>query len=404
MRILFVAEGISPDRPGGAEISVREMATQMAKDHEVVVFTPCYGRPSGFEHANGFRIFRYPNRFMPAGALVQQKFLFFSEMTRSLARLVGMFRPDIIHAQNLLSAPAVSRVAESHGIIGVSHVRDHRFECFTSKMACRSGDATFADFARCVDRRLFALSFPYAKLVTRAIRQSLVRCGRAFAVSDYLRAEVLRKASLDVRTAYIGVDLQRIADIAPSTTVRRQVRDPDSAVLYVGGLHRPKGVIELLHGFSHVCQKLPRAMLLVAGDGPDRNIVRKLIEDNDMKRNVTLLGSISHEETISAMKASSLVVIPSLLPEAGSRAAVESLACGKPALGSNRGAIPEMLGKAGVTIAPHASVIGQTILDLLEDRERLSELGALAQERSRTFDIIRTTNQIVETYKEWLDK
>jgi len=404
MRILFVAEGISPDRSGGAEISTREMAMELTKNHEVIVLTPAYGRPAGLESASGLKIFRYSNRFMPAGSVLQQKFLFFAEMARNLAQLAKNFRPEIMHAQNLLSTPAVSRVANSHEIVSVSHIRDHRFECFTSKMACRSGDATFADFARCVDHKLFALSFPYAKLVTRSIRQSLVGCGRAFAVSDYLKAEVLRKAKLDVRTVHIGLDLGRISEVRPSATVTRYAHDPGSCVVYVGGLHRVKGILELLQGFATVCRKLPHATLFVAGDGPDRNAAQKLIVENDLKRNVILLGSLSHEDTISAIKASSLVVVPSLLPEAGSRTVVESLACGKPILGSNMGAIPEILGNAGATTAPHARLIGQAILTLLEDREKLAELGSLAQERSRAFDIARTTDQIVEAYKEWLDR
>jgi hypothetical protein len=144
----------------------------------VVVPTPSYAHIVGTEDSENFQIFRYWNRFAPMGSLLQRKLLFATEMTKNLAAFAGVFRPEIILAQNGLSTPSVARVVDLHRIMGVVHVRDHRFGCSTSRVACRSRrDATLLDLARCVENPFQAIAFPYAKLVTKLIREGMTKYG-----------------------------------------------------------------------------------------------------------------------------------------------------------------------------------------------------------------------------------
>jgi len=403
MRILFVDEYFPPVHSGGAEISAREIASEIGRNHEVTVFTPSHGGLVGTEEAEHFQIFRYRNRFNPTGSLLQQKMLFFLEMTKKLSEFVRVFRPDIIHAQNALSTPAVANTAEKHEMVGVAHVRDHRFECFTSRVACLSHrDATICDFARCVENPLYTLAFPYARLITRCIRRSLVKCGRAIAVSNYLKNEVLRNVPIDVRVSYDGADLEKIHRIRPPKDIYGRSYEPDSTIVYAGGFHKFKGIFELLHGFRMALRKLGHISLLIAGDGPCRRDVQELIRLYHMKENVSLLSSLPHESMISAMKASGLAIVPSLLPEAGSRVIIEALACAKPVLASDRGANAEIIGDAGMTFPPTADDIAHAILTLLNDRDKLQELSNLAKERSSAFSLKSTCTQIIQSYEDWL--
>jgi len=246
------------------------------------------------------------------------------------------------------------------------------------------------------------LAFPYAKLITGFIRSALVKCGKAFAVSNYLRQELLRTMTIDVRVSYSGVDLEEIKRIRPATEINRRFYEPATTIVYAGGLEKFKGIFELLDGFRLVLKKMSHISLLIAGDGPYRKAVQKFIEVNRMKENVVLLGALPHEPTISAIKASGMVIVPSLLPEGGSRVIMEALACGKPVLASNRGANPEMVGDAGITFSCTPKDIAQTILRLLRDKQKIEEMSHLARRRSLAFSLETTRNRIVKAYEDWL--
>lgn len=403
MRILFVTEGFPPVRSGGAEISTLEMAREIGKKHEVVVFAPSYDHMYGLEDRGNFRTYWYKNSFVPSGSIVQQKLLFSLEMTKHLAAFARKFHPDIVHAQNLLSAPSVAKIARTHRIVGVAHIRDHRFECFTSRVGCLSHrDATLPDFARCIGNPIYAMLFPYAKFITRMIRQGLVGCGRGLAVSNYIKSELLQNVRMDVRVSYPGMDLERIRRRDTEQASMVPVQDTQDGIFYGGGLTRVKGIFELLAGFKQASKRLANAFLLVAGDGPDRKDVAEFIRAGNLGGKVRVLGGIPHETAISVMKRSRLVVVPSLLPEAASRIAIEGLACGKPVLASNRGAVPEIVGDAGVTFSPSPKNIEHAIFSVLNDRERLQKLSSLAEARASMFSISRTCRQVTEYYEEWL--
>lgn len=399
-----MTELFPPDYLGGAEISISEIASRIGLNNEVVVFTPSYGRPSGLEKADNFHILRYPNMFRPKGSHLEQKLLFFIEMAKHLAIFTRTFRPEVVDAQNALSVPAVEKIGRIHSLFPVAHVRDHRFECFTSRLACPShNDATLLEFTRCVDRGVSPLLFPYAKIVTRTIRKALVGCGRAIAVSNYLRNELLNKLNIDVKSIYDGVDLEKIEAIEPVRDIDGKFFEPNETIFFAGGLNRSKGVLELLDGFKQVIVTKDTAQLLIAGNGPLRRSVEELIQDEGMERNVTLLGALPYERTIATLKAAGMVVVPSLLPEAGSRVIMEAFACGKPVVASGRGANPEMVGNAGIAVPPKAHNIALAILEIMQDEYRFKELCALARRRSTMFSLKTTCDRLLESYEEWLN-
>ena len=97
------------------------------------------------------------------------------------------------------------------------------------------------------------------------------------------------------------------------------------------------------------------------------------------------------------------MLVPSILPEAASRSTIESLVCGKPILGSNRGAIPELVGNAGMTFAPSAANIEKSILTLVSNAGTMRDMKWAALKRSEMFSIRKNAKQILQAYHIWLD-
>lgn len=388
---------------GGAAISTQEMASEIGRKNEVVVFTPSYGHAGEAEPNDVFRVVRYPNRFVPSGSIIQQKTFFFSEMTKHLSAFVREFKPDIIHAQGLLSAPAVAKVSEIHNIQGVAHVRDHRFECFTSRVKCSSHrDATILEFAQCIGKPMYSILYPYAKLVTRSIRHAVEYCGKAFTVSNYLRDELLRTVSLDVRMTYIGIDLAKARKIPAANHIAGVDFNSKKIIVYDGGFNPDKGIYELLEGFRLACPEVKNMVLLIAGKGPCPAKIHDYLHLNELKERVRLIGNVPHDQMVGIVKGSTLTIVPSQLPEAGSRSAVEALACGKPVLGSNTGCLPEIIGDAGTVFQPTARNIAQNLIRVLGDDDILCRLSKHARAKSNLFDINESNAIVSRAYREWL--
>ncbi len=140
----------------------------------------------------------------------------------------------------------------------------------------------------------------------------------------------------ETKVVYDGVDLESVKKVETSEETHGQELDRTSTIFYAGGLAKSKGVFVLLKSFLKLSQRYRDSALILAGGGIQKNEVLRFIEANHLTKCVQVTGLVPRDRLISLMKSSTLVVVPSLLPEAMSRVAVEAMACGKPIVGSNR--------------------------------------------------------------------
>ena len=108
-------------------------------------------------------------------------------------------------------------------------------------------------------------------------------------------------------------------------------------VLSAGRLMEEKGISELLSAFKKWNKNIT---LAVAGVGPLETEIRRLASEN---RNLIYLGRVDNDELPDYYNAADLMIVPSTHEEGFGRVILESLACGTPVIGSNRGAIPEAM-------------------------------------------------------------
>lgn len=108
-------------------------------------------------------------------------------------------------------------------------------------------------------------------------------------------------------------------------------------VLFVGRLIKVKGVLELLTTASKWNKDIT---LVIAGTGPLEENVKT---QNSNVKNIIYLGGVDNDKLPDYYNAADLVIVPSTHEEGFGRVILESLACGTPVIGSNRGAIPEAM-------------------------------------------------------------
>jgi glycosyltransferase involved in cell wall biosynthesis len=120
-------------------------------------------------------------------------------------------------------------------------------------------------------------------------------------------------------------------------------------VVYVGRLVPEKGVnllIDAVGALDGSCR------LVLIGGGPSRASLEARACERGLEGCVQFAGALSPMELAEHLRRSDVLVLPSLSTpvwkEQFGRALVEAMACGLPVVGSDSGAIPEVVGDAGL--------------------------------------------------------
>jgi len=146
-----------------------------------------------------------------------------------------------------------------------------------------------------------------------------------------------------------------------------------------------------VHLLVEALAALPRARLVVAGDGPERASLEAQAGRNGLAGRVTFTGWIGPPEIARHMAHAAIVVVPSIWPEPFGMVGIEAMAYGRPVVAFDVGGIREWLlpGETGLLVPP-ADVAGlrQSLAQLMEDREFSVRLGrrgrAVAEQRFTT--------------------
>ncbi|MDR5708493.1 MAG: glycosyltransferase [Armatimonadota bacterium] len=145
--------------------------------------------------------------------------------------------------------------------------------------------------------------------------------------------------------------------------------EQDPVVLYVGRLLRIKGPQHLLRAFPQVLERLPRALLVLVGEGEERANLEVLVRRLGVEGRVRFAGPRPHEDVIRFMRASDVFVLPSLVESFGI-VLLEAMSCGLPVVATNVMGIPYLVedGENGFLVPPGDEVaLATCITALLRD-------------------------------------
>lgn len=201
-----------------------------------------------------------------------------------------------------------------------------------------------------------------------------------------------------VEVVYNGVDTELFA---PREDVDRQ---PSRVMTTVSADVPLKGVRYLLEGFAAVRERHPDAELVVVGEFREGGTAARLVDDLGIGDAVETHGGISYARMVDLYASAAVAVVPSLFEGFGLPAG-EAMACGVPVVATRGGALPEVVGDAGVLVPPgDADALARATADLLADPERRRRLGDRARERVRSeFDWEATARETVATYRRAID-
>jgi len=150
----------------------------------------------------------------------------------------------------------------------------------------------------------------------------------------------------------------------------------DNEILFLGRLNSSKGVYDLLSAFKEVVQKIPNAILKLAGDG-EVDIIKKYAREIGISQNVQFLGWVHETEKRILLNHSKIYILPSY-NEGLPMGVLEAMSAGLVVISTNVGGIPEVIQnqKNGLLITPgDIQALQENIINVLSDPNLVLKLG-----------------------------
>jgi len=174
-----------------------------------------------------------------------------------------------------------------------------------------------------------------------------------------------------LRVVYNGID----TDIfSPSPKVNRL---ENKLLVVISRDTAVKGLRYMLEAFAILRQKQNLELIVVAKE-TDNSTTQKLISNLGIRDYVKFIDEIDTAELINQYRLASVAVIPSIYEGFGLPAA-EAMACGAPVVSTTAGALPEIVGDAGILVPPaDTKALAEAISALVvspNKRRHLSEMG-----------------------------
>jgi len=205
-----------------------------------------------------------------------------------------------------------------------------------------------------------------------------------------------------------GIDLSEYAVLPPKGCFKKKfgISDDEKIVLYLGRIHRIKGIDILVKAFTNVIKKLDAVRLVIVG--PDDGYLREvkaLIKTLNIDDNVLITGPLYGKDKLEAYVDAEVYVLPSRY-ETFPMTVLEAYACGKPVIASKVGGLPDLVtnGQTGLLVDPGNIVqLTKNILYLLDHADGAIEMGLQGKQFVKeNFTIKKVTDKLQGLYSDVL--
>jgi len=430
VRIAYFTDCYMPEI-NGVVTSIDSHTRRLAeRGHEILILCPKYAEPFK-DDIPGIDVARYPSFSFITNKATRVAL----PLTVSMVQRLRKFDPDIVHIQTPLSL----------GVIGL----------LTTKMLRLPNVQTYhtyiPDFMQYVEParilRLDQLServtntYIFERWIESGVWQQLVRSRdlleeRTDELLDQLIGVSMEVAEEDphelttrfawryTRAIYNRADLV----ITPSSTLKRELMHhgvtvpvdymsngldlsliapkaswkPAGRMLHAGRLGHEKNVDVVIKAFARLVDELPGWELHIAGDGPARESLQRLIERLGLQERVRFIGFMERETLAALYRDYDLFVTASTIETQGI-VLLESMAAGLPVIGVRALAIPELVraGRNGIIVAPgDVQGMAEAMRRMTADDELRERFGRQSRSDVARHDLTTVIDQLETLYRQ----
>jgi glycosyltransferase involved in cell wall biosynthesis len=323
---------------GGDCVYTRELEKLLVQNgHNVAVFS--MDHPSNIESKYD-KYFPsevdYQNKSISNRVKQVSRMLNSKEVQSKFNLLIGEFKPDLLHVNNIHSqlSPIIVKLAHDKKIPTVWTLHDYkllcpRYDCLLNGKPCELCFDSKINVIKnkCMKGSMSASVLAYAEAL-KWNKTDLETYTNAFICpSNFLKRKMVQGGFLEEKLHHL------CNFINVEKTIHNDYSKKDY-FCYVGRLSNEKGLPTLLEAFSKTNFKLK-----VIGSGPLESELKTLYKNE----NIEFVGRQTWENVKSLVSKAKFMILPSEWYENNPLSVIESLCLGTPVLGANIGGIPELI-------------------------------------------------------------
>jgi len=379
MKIGIFTESFLP-QVNGVVTAVCTSAKALSESHDVKIFTV----GNGVDKASGCDVIRFRGMNLPT----YKGYKFFVPSKDMWKRLTDI-RLDIVHVRSSVAFGLIAlRFARKRGIPIIGTL-----------------DTPISDYVHYVP--LLGKMQSARNVLSGTALKYMVwyynKCN-AVIVPSKVTADWLQGIGCDSKIIVLsnGVDTNRFNPNERSNSLRKELGiDKELVLLHVGRITKEKSVGILIKAANTLKEDGRQFKLVIAGKGPALSSLKREAKLLGIDDCVSFAGFVPDKELPKYYASADAFVTASPVETEGI-VMLEAMASGLPVIGTDAGAIPEIVrdGANGFVFHPddHNALAGDIIR--LMDKKRLRHMSASALKTSRKYSIDKTIKGLEKMYSE----
>jgi glycosyltransferase involved in cell wall biosynthesis len=197
-----------------------------------------------------------------------------------------------------------------------------------------------------------------------------------------------------------GIDLGEFAE-ASGRRFRKEfkINKDKKILLFVGRLGTEKNVgflVEVMNKLKDIDRKV---ILLIIGDGKDRENLEKKVKELDLGDRVIFTGFLLRKKTIDAFAASNIFVFASKTDTQG-LVLLEAASVGKPIVMVKDPGLGKIVldGENGFAVSEDVDIFAEKVLKLLSDKSLYDRMSNKSREMAESLSIANQTEKLLSLY------
>ena len=278
-------------------------------------------------------------------------------MLRAGLRLLGDWKPDVVHAHDWLVAHPAVALAEVFDVPLVSTIH-------ATEAGRHSGWVSGP-----VNRQVHAVEFWLAR-----DSDSLIACSASMAEEI---TELFGPGLAEITCIPNGIDSSRW----PFARRRRHTGSPQ--LLFFGRLEYEKGAQEAIAALPRIRRAHPGAVLTIAGSGTQQDWLVEVARKNKVLKAVRFIGEVDHDQLLALLHRTDVAILPSHYEPFGI-VALEAAAAGAPLVTTNVGGLGEAVidGQTGLSCPPRdVGALARAVCAVLDDPAAAQRRAVAARDR-----------------------
>lgn len=203
-----------------------------------------------------------------------------------------------------------------------------------------------------------------------------------------------------------GIKLSEYNYLPPRGSFRKKFKigDNDKIILFLGRIHRIKGLDILIMAFTRIIEKLDDVKVMIVGpDSGHLGELQTLVKDLGVGMKVIFTGPLYGVNKLEAYVDADVCVLPSRYEIFGI-SVLEAYSCGKPVIASRVGGLKDLVidGITGLLFTiENTGQLARSLFFILEDNIRAKKMGLKGKQFvKKNFNIENIVDQFVILYKE----